>query len=300
MVERPGGQVELLNASLKVMLESTYAKERGQDAPSMCPDGSDKAAMAHAEECYRTMILPVMTAEVNGGVAFAEMRVHEDPCSCCLHKDPCSCCLHKDHQELFRARVLAAHFKKKFAAQPEVLARAAALGRLKLASWEVDGSSWGVRDLFERYKTSASKGEYNLEDEVLKNGQSVVYSYFYGGVDWRAIELPEVQRLKTEDTSLSKKHCEALAPHVCSTVESGPAETLTGSPRAAPPPQQGRPQDRDELGALRVRQRQLAAQDDTTAGGAGGRPRRRLRSAARQFEVLAWQALAGQTPLQSA
>jgi hypothetical protein len=165
VVYEEGNKALVVEARLKVMLESDYTVMEHHVVDGVAPSGSPVQDMA--KEVIRQIVIPVLEKEVNEGRNFVQLR------------------------QVYHSLILAKWYKENL--KQSILSRAYADQR-KVRGIEIDDKT-AKDEIYARYLEAFRKGAFNyVRDEVDPVSQeAIARKYFSGGVNFLGLKIDRAQ-----------------------------------------------------------------------------------------------------------
>lgn len=155
-VYETGDELYILDAPLRVLMETDYVQDTGTGQFSSCPQAS-KATEEHNEAAYRKLILPKVEKAVNTAPEYADLR------------------------QVYLSRVAAEWYRNRSREVPSAYSDLIDSGTVR--QWESD-IAWKPVDTFEAYVRSYTKGEFDITRKTRRGDYLETRTYTYGGVDF--------------------------------------------------------------------------------------------------------------------
>ena len=164
-VNEQGDQLYVLDAPLKVRMESQHLSGQGSEGAASCKDRSDPGSEERNEETFRDLILPGIERAVNHGAQYADLR------------------------RVYLSRVAAEWYRERDTQGPSTYGDL--IDRGDVSRWETR-TRWKPRDTFDAYVRSYKHGEFKVTERSRKGNYVYTRTYIYGGVDLSRLQLQKV------------------------------------------------------------------------------------------------------------
>ncbi|MER5890869.1 hypothetical protein ABT160_44220 [Streptomyces sp. NPDC001941] len=158
-------QLYILDAPLKVKMESQRLSGPGSTGAASCKGGGDPTAEARNEATFRQLILPGIERAVNQAPEYADLR------------------------RAYLARVAAEWYRQRDAHRPTTYGDL--IDRADVSRWRTR-TAWKPRDTFDAYVRSFKQGEFKYTEKTRKGDYLYTQTYIYGGVDLSRLDLRTV------------------------------------------------------------------------------------------------------------
>ncbi|MEV7708097.1 hypothetical protein [Streptomyces sp. NPDC088270] len=164
-VNEQGDQLYILDAPLKVKMESQHLSGQGSEGAASCKDRSDPGSEARNEKTFRDLILPGIERAVNHAAQYADLR------------------------RVYLSRVAAEWYRERGTRSPSTYGDLIDQG--DVSRWETR-TKWKPRDTFDAYVHSYKHGEFKVTERSRKGNYIYTRTYIYGGVDLSRLHLQKV------------------------------------------------------------------------------------------------------------
>ncbi|MET9834760.1 hypothetical protein ABZ078_36995 [Streptomyces sp. NPDC006385] len=164
-VNEQGDQLYILDAPLKVKMESQHLSGEGSAGAASCEDRSDPGSEERNEKTFRDLILPGIERAVNHASQYADLR------------------------RVYLSRVAAEWYRERDTHSPSTYGDL--IDRGDVSRWETR-TKWKPRDTFDAYVHSYKHGEFKVTERTRKGNYIYTQTYIYGGVDLSRLQLQKV------------------------------------------------------------------------------------------------------------
>lgn len=178
--------VYVAEATLDVKLESEYLKVKGEGEES---PSSGCRANEQAEALFTRTVLPRLVDAVNNSAEYAALR------------------------SIYHARIIAEWFARhQDSGAAGTLAQAIGLEKRSVENLRAT-RPWSPREIFDQYVKSVRDGEFNISYEEERDGYLIRRTYFFGGVDFKSIDIKTVSdtELLSTEPALEEQLFDAVA-----------------------------------------------------------------------------------------
>jgi hypothetical protein len=185
-VHQNDGELYILKAPLSVKLRSQQFKTAPAGINASCGK-YDPALQARIEAVYRRLVLPRVQRAVRTAREFAALR------------------------RVYFSRIAAEWYRERAAAR-NGRAFASIVDSGDISPW-APKRAWTPRDVFDRYVTSYTKGEFNVKHRVRVGNLVGIRTYVWGGVDFSRVPRRNVspRELATIQPGLARLISTALS-----------------------------------------------------------------------------------------
>ncbi|WP_434599932.1 hypothetical protein [Streptomyces sp. A5-4] len=164
-VNEDDGQLYILDAPLKVKMQSQHLSGPGGTGAASCKGSTDPAAAARNETTFRDLILPGIERAVNQAPQYADLR------------------------RVYLSRVAAEWYRQRDTDHPTTYGNL--IDRGDVSRWQTH-TTWKPRDTFDAYVRSFKEGEFKYTEKTRKGNYIYTKTYIYGGVDLSRLDLRKV------------------------------------------------------------------------------------------------------------
>ncbi|MFD7529770.1 hypothetical protein ACFV8E_19580 [Streptomyces sp. NPDC059849] len=164
-VNEQDDQLYILDAPLKVKMESQHLSGQGSEGAASCKDRSAPGAEERNENTFRDLILPRIERAVNHASRYAALR------------------------RVYLSRVAAEWYRERDPQGPSTYADL--IDRGDVSRWETR-TKWKPLDTFDAYVHSYKHGEFKVTERTRKGNYIYTHTYIYGGVDLSRLQLRKV------------------------------------------------------------------------------------------------------------
>ncbi|MES9511964.1 hypothetical protein ABWJ92_37195 [Streptomyces sp. NPDC000609] len=164
-VNEQGDQLHILDAPLKVKMESQHLSGQGSEGAASCKDRSDPGSEGRNEKTFRDLILPGIERAVNHAAQYADLR------------------------RVHLSRVAAQWYRERDTRSPSTYGDL--IDRGDVSRWETR-TKWKPRDTFDAYVHAYKHGEFKVTERTRKGNYIYTRTYIYGGVDLSRLQLRKV------------------------------------------------------------------------------------------------------------
>ncbi|SFX63232.1 hypothetical protein [Streptomyces atratus] len=164
-VNEQDDQLYILDAPLKVKMESQHLSGHGSESAASCTDRSAPGSEERNEKTFRDLILPGIERAVNHASQYADLR------------------------RVYLSRVAAERYRERDTQGPSTYGDL--IDRGDVSRWETR-TKWKPRDTFDAYVHSYKHGEFKVTERTRKGNYIYTQTYIYGGVDLSRLQLQKV------------------------------------------------------------------------------------------------------------
>ncbi|MFB4419724.1 hypothetical protein C5F59_001355 [Streptomyces sp. QL37] len=164
-VNEQDDQLYILDAPLKVRMESQHLSGEGSEGAASCKDSGDPGAEKRNEKTFRDLILPGIERAVNHASQYADLR------------------------RVYLSRVAAEWYRERAALGTATYGDL--VDRGDVSRWETR-TRWKPRDTFDAYVHSYKHGEFKITERTRKGDYIHTRTYIYGGIDLSRLQLRKV------------------------------------------------------------------------------------------------------------
>ncbi|MER5890800.1 hypothetical protein ABT160_43865 [Streptomyces sp. NPDC001941] len=164
-VNEQDDQLYILDAPLKVKMESQRLTGAGSTGAASCKGSSDPSAEARNEATFRSLILPGIERAVNQAPQYADLR------------------------RVYLSRVAAEWYRQRGADHATTYGDL--IDRGDVTRWRTR-TNWKPRDTFDAYVRSYKQGEFRYTERTRKGDYIYTRTFIYGGVDLSRLDLHKV------------------------------------------------------------------------------------------------------------
>ncbi|MEV5204971.1 hypothetical protein [Streptomyces sp. NPDC053720] len=164
-VNEQDDQLYILDAPLKVKMESQHLSGQGSGGAASCKDRSSPGSEERNENTFRDLILPGIERAVNHASQYAALR------------------------RVYLSRVAAEWYRERDPQGPSTYGDL--IDRGDVSRWK-SRTKWKPRDTFDAYVHSYKHGEFKVTERSRKGNYIYTHTYIYGGVDLSRLQLQKV------------------------------------------------------------------------------------------------------------